>query len=110
MPQTGAFITSSWGNILYREQIVENFDGDTKRETCFSRVLFLDLFRLQRLLEVSYNICLRLKELYFMIHSLWKRINGDLNWNLIWVEDNIEWLQANTDHLQPNKLNCACYL
>lgn len=105
MPQTGVIFTCHWGNILYREQMVENFNNVT-RKPCFSPVLAL--FRLQYLLEILCNlqkkkngseVALRLKELFFMIQSLWKRKKGDLNWNLIWVED--KWLQADINYFQP---------
>lgn len=75
MPQTGVIFTCHGGNILYREQMVENFNNVT-RKPCFSPVLAL--FRLQYLLEILCNlqkkngseVALRLKELFFMIQSL----------------------------------------
>ena len=35
MPQTSAFSASLWGDILHREQMVENFDGATKKRNMF---------------------------------------------------------------------------
>lgn len=53
MPQTCVVFTSPWGNILYREQMVENFNGATKKP-CFSPCYLCS----------GFNICSRFHVIY----------------------------------------------
>jgi len=76
---------------------------------CFSRAL--GLFPLQFLLEISCNlqkkwICGWFKTERIVFHDskfMKERINGDLNWNLIWVID--KYVQAETELRKPSQAN-----